>query len=522
MDLLFAFGVAFVGVIHPTGSLYLGTLLLAWLGAHRFSAQNESSHTARLAIISTIVVGGAVVIVMGVFAPRMLDTPVWAEYGWQGGLPLLLYNGPILLGLAFWALYRFRNSFEVWLLGLWVLLQWSLTSIHIFDGLVGIPLLTLMSYMLYSMALHGFHIPLAVLAGIILAKVPRITPRLRERTLNENHVEEEIVADGAEMSMIELEIPNALDKRPIQAMLSIALVAILIAHVVMIQISNNPELEVQTPGDRFIQEKISMLPDGSVIFTEKAHWGILYEIPSDLGVTGFPTLGLLTIEENVHSVIERAIIQDDISILSAYGITHAFTSPRGQIIHILAQSEHWTIVEDKDGSRLWEFTSEQNQASLKYSEFVFPSQSNCLSGCEWRIDPWYHADSAHLKIRNESIPYFTNGATHFDNISLPKTHRDTNLMIQIQHSGAPNINIYVEVCDSGTNNCSTITPFKTKGGHEATRILHHSDYRGEIEIYLSIEGGGDSWINPAGLSGRSDRIVDEDGAWLHWIEVREL
>ena len=81
MDILFAFGVAFVGVIHPTGSLYLGTLLLAWMGAHRWSAQRENTHSGRLAIISAVVIGLAMIVVMGIFAPKMLDTPVWAEYG---------------------------------------------------------------------------------------------------------------------------------------------------------------------------------------------------------------------------------------------------------------------------------------------------------------------------------------------------------------------------------------------------------------------------------------------------------
>ena len=173
MDFLFAFGVAFVGVIHPTGSLYLGTLLLAWLASHRWSAQRENTHTGRLAIISAVVLGIAGITVMGIFAPRMLDTPVWAEYGWQGGLPLLIFNGPILLGIAGWTMWRFNASFEVWLLGLWVGMQWMLTWIHLLDGIVGISVLTLTSYMLYSMALHAFHIPLAVLTGIGLARVPR-------------------------------------------------------------------------------------------------------------------------------------------------------------------------------------------------------------------------------------------------------------------------------------------------------------------------------------------------------------
>jgi hypothetical protein len=35
-------------------------------------------------------------------------------------------------------------------------------------------------------------------------------------------------------------------------------------------------------------------------------------------------------------------------------------------------------------------------------------------------------------------------------------------------------------------------------------------------------GGGSSWINPIGLSGRGDRIFDETGLRLHWIELRSV
>ncbi len=521
MDLLFAFGVAFVGVIHPTGSLYLGTLLLAWLGAHRFSAQSESTHTARLAIISSVVVGGAMVVVMGIFAPRMLDTPVWAEYGWQGGLPLILFNGPILIGLACWALYRFRNSFEVWLLGLWLLLQWSLTGVHIFDGLIGIPILTLISYMLYSMALHAFHIPLAILVGILLAKVPRLTPRLRERHLNEEYEEDEIIADGGEMSMIELDIANPLERSPLRAMMAIALIGMLFAHIVIIQVAANPDLEVQTPGDRAIHDWIVALPEDSIIYTETAHWGILYDVPSELGTTSFPSLGLLTVERSIQSKVEKAIIQDDITTLKEYEITHAFTSPRGQLGHVLATSDYWALLEDQEGSRLWQFVPETSDASVKQSQFIFPEEIDCSEECEWRLDPWYHADSAHLEIREELVPFFTDGETDFKNITLPRSHRDSDLLIHVQHSGSVGMQIHVSVCDSNTDKCSTASTISA-GGHEATSVLHHTDFLGEIEVYIEVEGGGATWFNPAGLSGRSDRILDEEGAWLHWVEVRNL
>jgi hypothetical protein len=53
-------------------------------------------------------------------------------------------------------------------------------------------------------------------------------------------------------------------------------------------------------------------------------------------------------------------------------------------------------------------------------------------------------------------------------------------------------------------------------------VLYHSDFRGEIEVHIEVEGGGQTWINPSGMSGRGDRILDEEGLTVHWLEVRDL
>ena len=518
MDIVFALGVVFVGVIHPTGSLYLGTLLLAWLVTHRWSAQRESSHSGRLAIISAIVVGGAIITVMGIFAPKMLDTPIWAEYGWQGGLPLLVFNGPLLLGLAGWALWRYRASFEVWLLGLWIAVQWMLTWIHLFDGFVGISALTLISYMLYSMALHGFHIPLAVLAGIVLAKVPRLTPRMRERRLDEAHEE---IADGGEMSYVELVIPEAASKRPIQTLMSLALAFILLSHIVLIEIGSHPEFEAQTDGDRLLRSAISSLPSDSVLYSETAHWGILYDVDTDLGLTSFPSLGLLTVEERIQWDVERAILADDIGKISDIGITHAVTSPRGQMGHILAVSEYWAIVADEKGSRLWQFEPVPTAFSIKTSVTTFPTAEDCLESCEWRPDAWGHADTSHLGIRPDHTTFLTGGGLDFASIELPRQHRDADLMVGLQITAPGYIDVEFMVCDVGTVNCSA-TAGTVERGVSTLTLLHHSDFMGEIEVHLSVAVKPDWWLDPAGISGRSDQMIDTNGLWVHWIEVRNL
>ena len=98
----------------------------------------------------------------------MLDEAVFAEYGWQGGRPLITYNG-LLLVFSLLAGWKLRKTVEGRMIVSWIAMLWLLTSIHLIEGLEDIPVLSLLSYTLYSMGLHGFHIPLAALAALWLS-----------------------------------------------------------------------------------------------------------------------------------------------------------------------------------------------------------------------------------------------------------------------------------------------------------------------------------------------------------------
>ena len=78
-----------------------------------------------------------------------------------------------------------------------------------------------------------------------------INPRLRERQLDDSDAD---IPDGTTMGFLELEIPLASEKRPVQKLMATALAFILIAHIVLIEMSNHPEMEAQTNGDRALIE----------------------------------------------------------------------------------------------------------------------------------------------------------------------------------------------------------------------------------------------------------------------------
>ena len=107
--------------------------------------------------------------------PSIFDEAVFSEYGWQGGKPLLVYNG-VLLVVATVAAVGLRKTLEGRIAITWFALLWVLSVVHLIEGLRHIPVLSLLSYTLYSMALHAFHVPLAVLVAWWMSPHTALTP----------------------------------------------------------------------------------------------------------------------------------------------------------------------------------------------------------------------------------------------------------------------------------------------------------------------------------------------------------
>ena len=137
----------------------------------------------RLAYIASafITVGFAVALV--VMAPRLFDEAVFSEYGWQGGKPLLVYNG-VLLVVAAVAAFGLRTTLEGRIAITWFALLWVLSVVHLIEGLRNVPVLSLLSCTLYSMALHAYHVPLAVLVAWWMSPHTALTRRTKRPPRN--------------------------------------------------------------------------------------------------------------------------------------------------------------------------------------------------------------------------------------------------------------------------------------------------------------------------------------------------
>ena len=218
---------------------------------------------------------------------------------------MLMYAG-LLLPLAIWATWTMREDSKAMILALWFGLNWALSSIHLFDGLSGVAILSMMSYALYSMSMHAFHIPLAALVGMRLSRI-----------------EGGISSDGG------------------RAMMIVTLLLCGLAHSALSELSEHDELHAISDGDVALFDALENLPEGSIVYTENEHWGHIYSIPEHIGITAVPTLGILKQEHSIQNAATTAIIYDDIERLNSLGVTHAIASPKGIMMQYIQASTHW-------------------------------------------------------------------------------------------------------------------------------------------------------------------------------------
>ena len=153
-----------VAMIHPTGLIYLTTLIVSQLIV---SKRDSFSLTDS---IQSLILGSINSHRFNRISPCIRRYCCIRRIRLAGGGPMLMYAG-LLLPLGLWAAWTLRGDKNAMILTLWLAMNWVLSGVHIFDGLTGVTLLSMLSYALYSMSMHAFHIPLAALVGMRLSKL---------------------------------------------------------------------------------------------------------------------------------------------------------------------------------------------------------------------------------------------------------------------------------------------------------------------------------------------------------------
>ena len=122
---MFAFTTVIVAMIHPTGLIYLTTLVVAQLIVSKRDSLNFTDS------ILSLILASSVILILFALAPAFDGKAVFSEYGWQGGAPMLVYAG-LLLPLGIWAGWTMRSDKEAMILVLWFAINWLLSAVHIF------------------------------------------------------------------------------------------------------------------------------------------------------------------------------------------------------------------------------------------------------------------------------------------------------------------------------------------------------------------------------------------------------
>ena len=475
-----------VALIHPTGAIYLSTLMVAHIAIGRNIEADEGWQ--KLIIVSASIITIAIAFAMGWFAPRLFDVAVLAEYGWQGGRPLLVYSG-FLLVFGSIAAWKLRDNIEAKIVTLWLGLNWILTFVHLTEGLEQIPIASLLSLTLYSMGLHAFHIPLAMLVGLWWSQSTSLRVQGQET--------KSLLMIGAD--------PHCSRKVGF-VIAAIALIQIISAQTILVILESHEELYALSDGDIEIQKALAGLPEGSIIYNENAHWGHVWHSEDGFGVTSVPTLGLLKMTNGIYSQMTRAILEDDIETIRQNGITHAISSPLGAIGWVLAASPWWEIVLDEDGSRLWNLRTTLLPASE--SEFIEISNLDC--DCEKRIDQWSE-HRFHDPFSLGDMRLHLNSGQLEMTIATPSSliSRQVNICLVYESIGENNVKLSSEI----------VVESEKRGWNQ---ICLEKSPSSEIKIEISVDSSTGKWVNPLGLSGRSDRILDTSAARLHWIELRPV
>ena len=117
---ILGFTIVFVSVIHPTGLIYMSTLILAKLlvdKGRKFTI-NEKIPIVILTLSFSVVTISLI--------PLFSTKAIFSEYGWQGGSPLIVYSG-LLLPLAIWSSWSLRKEQLTQILVVWFSLNWILS-----------------------------------------------------------------------------------------------------------------------------------------------------------------------------------------------------------------------------------------------------------------------------------------------------------------------------------------------------------------------------------------------------------
>lgn len=474
-------------LIHPAGALLLLLLLIADVAC----AGLAKGPLVR-ARLDVAVLGGMVLLLIGVALLSQdvrLDAP-FAEDGWQGGWPMLAYGSPLLL-LAAWAGWRLRGHHESRLLVLWLLLIWGLSLVHLLpEGLRG-PAVNNLGSGLYAMGMYAFHLPAAALVALWWSD----STALQAGDLSPNF----FVVEG--------------DPCPPRAM-AVGLVILVVlgsalATAGMTRLWEHEETLAIGPGDLEVGERLLERAGSALVYAEQAPWGEAMAF-TGLNVTAGVDLGVHDGPTDIHLRATQAVLTDNVAVMEELDLQWAVSSPLGALGWVLERSPWWEQVDEVSGSRSWQLRAAPAPHFLGAAPVA--AESCDASHCSMRPDPWAGQRWNDVHGLGDMRAVIDAPASVTLTVEQPGDLPSVPVLmcLHVERLGA---------LESGEVRLGDwVADLAGAAGHD--RLCGEGEPSNELTVLLNDERN--LWLDPAGASGRSDRLLSSDGLRLHAITFHHL
>ncbi|MGB0265219.1 MAG: hypothetical protein ACPGAN_02940 [Candidatus Poseidoniaceae archaeon] len=467
-------------IIHPTGAISLLILIFVVLFIQTNKVSKRENRVAFIGIILLFIAASTLL------SSNLSNLEQFSEYGWQGGMILIKFNAPLCL-IALYFMISHRDNPRIKILSNWLTITWIFSFLHLLPILEELSAFKLLGYICYSMGLHMFHIPFALVSGIGLM--------LGLQSIQENEESENDF--------------NHYNSKQAITLLLVCCLLLPIGMYALIQTEENKHHFATTSSTLELIDEVNSMEINSVVYTENSHWGYLQIEELNFQTTSIPRLGLMIEDSYVQSEATRAILSNDFQTLGVLGIEYAITSPMGSLHYSLIESNNWDVVIDIDGSRLWKLDANISNTSIQ--AFALDELNCGQKDCTKVKDLW--RDYRY----NDQLQLGDNRAklSHEATIRIPVDFVNQSGKACLLYEVRGNVDEFNLRFSS--NNKSIDTTFDTSPGWHLDCAENISS--GSIEIEFDVQISNNiGFVNPSGFSGRAEYLLEKPGIVLHHFE----
>tara|TARA_B110000914_G_C15309946_1_gene375181 strand:- start:292 stop:717 length:426 start_codon:yes stop_codon:yes gene_type:complete len=135
-----------------------------------------------------------------------------------------------------------------------------------------------------------------------------------------------------------------------------------------------------------------------------------------------------------------------------------------------------------------------------------------------RTDPWSEhrfRDTLELGNQRAFIPEGSDSIVSFSSFGEIVGEGDACLVFEARGDLSK-----VQLTFLSQSNETSHTSTYSAGWHSLCFDRQSIESATQLEIDWSDDGSGSRWLNPLGLSGRGDTLLDSTGLSLHWFEIK--